>query len=67
MVLDFRFKALFKWHSLLLEIWTSLKTKLPMLDCLAACTFDLYYRIVWRVQLNRAKGYGKAYVQLPKN
>ena len=26
--------------------------KLPTLDCLKACRFDLYYRIAWRVQRN---------------
>ena len=43
-----------------LEIWSSLKTKLSTVDCLASHRFDVYYRIVWRVQKNRAKGYGKA-------
>ena len=37
------------WRDLLtlqpwLAIWTSLQTKLPTRDCLAACRFDLYYR-----------------------
>ena len=38
-----------------LAIWTLLKTKPPILDFLEARRFDLYYRIAWRVQRNRAK------------
>ena len=38
-----------------LAIWTLLKTKVPTFDCLEACRFDLYYRIAWWVQRNRAK------------
>ena len=33
------------------------KTKMPTLDCLGACRFDLYYRIAWRESC--AEFYGK--------